>query len=160
LVGLGNYTHPQTRHSIGMLVLDYIASQLNLTWKKNKNWHATVTNTTTIYVDPPKRPKIKQKKEVETNVKKQAKKDTNSIEEKNDGIDDKNIVENENQKKFDDNFRSEDNVSVGLKTVSPKPSRMSESFRPRPRPDPVPLEITLMKPLLLMNVSGKSVSKA
>ncbi|CAG8605803.1 19932_t:CDS:2 [Racocetra fulgida] len=99
-----------------MLVLDYIASHLNLTWKKNKNWSATVTTTTTIYVDPPKRPKIKQKKEVENNVK-QAKKDTNSSEEKNDGIDDKNIVENGNQKKFDDDFRSEeDNVDVGLKS--------------------------------------------
>ncbi|CAG8538608.1 8516_t:CDS:2, partial [Cetraspora pellucida] len=73
-------------------------------------WPATVTTTTTIYVDPPKRPKIKQKKE-----KKQAKKDIISNEE-NDGIDDENGLENGNQKKFDDDFRSEkDNVNVELK---------------------------------------------
>ncbi|CAG8516433.1 7706_t:CDS:2 [Dentiscutata heterogama] len=155
LVGLGNYSHPQTRHSIGMLALDYIASHLNLTWTKNKNWSATVTTTTTIYVDPPKRPKIKQKNEAGTNMKKQ---DKNII-----SPNDECVLKNGIQKIFDDNVRSEENNNTSdvsksesthsQQTTLPKP-------RYRPKPDPVPLEITLMKPLLLMNVSGKSVYKA
>ncbi|CAG8721749.1 15500_t:CDS:2, partial [Dentiscutata erythropus] len=157
LVGLGNYSHSQTRHSIGMLVLDYIASHLNLTWSKNKSWPATVTTTTAIYVDPPKRPKINQKNEAGTNMKKQDKNIINPNDENGD-IDDKSALENGVQKLLDDNVQSEENnISVtcthSQQTTLPKP-------RYRPKPDPVPLEITLMKPLLLMNVSGKSVFKA
>ncbi|CAM0135642.1 hypothetical protein VKS41_005294 [Umbelopsis sp. WA50703] len=41
LVGLGNYTHPLTRHSIGMVILDRIAQQLNLTWTLQRGWKGT-----------------------------------------------------------------------------------------------------------------------
>ncbi|CAG8502078.1 20976_t:CDS:2 [Gigaspora rosea] len=154
LVGLGNYSHPQTRHSIGMLVLDYMASHLNLTWTKNKSWPATVTTTTTIYVDPPKRLKIKQKNEVGTNIKKQ--------DNPNDENGDNSVLENGVQKMIDDNVRSEENndSNVGKTESTQSQQTTLPKLRYRPKPDPVPLEITLMKPLLLMNVSGKSVYKA
>ncbi|KAF0548419.1 peptidyl-tRNA hydrolase [Gigaspora margarita] len=130
LVGLGNYSHPQTRHSIGMLVLDYIASHLNLTWSKNKSWPATVTTTTTIYVDPPKKPKIKQKNEAGANIKKQ--------DNPNDENGDNSVLENGVQKMIDDNVRSEENnVSNVGKTES-----------------------TQSQQTTLTNLSGKSVYKA
>ncbi|RUS19778.1 peptidyl-tRNA hydrolase-domain-containing protein [Endogone sp. FLAS-F59071] len=44
LVGLGNFTHPNTRHSIGMVILDHIAQSLNLSWSRNKSWQATTAN--------------------------------------------------------------------------------------------------------------------
>ncbi|KAI9303022.1 peptidyl-tRNA hydrolase-domain-containing protein [Cunninghamella echinulata] len=45
-VGLGNYTHPNTRHNIGMMVLDSIAKQLNLSWTQYKPWKSHMAQTT------------------------------------------------------------------------------------------------------------------
>ena len=36
MVGLGNHDLPGTRHSVGMSVVDHLASQLGATWKYNK----------------------------------------------------------------------------------------------------------------------------
>ncbi|KAI8580938.1 hypothetical protein K450DRAFT_235341 [Umbelopsis ramanniana AG] len=44
IVGLGNYTHPLTRHSVGMVILDHIAQQLNMTWTLQRNWKAVSAN--------------------------------------------------------------------------------------------------------------------
>jgi PTH1 family peptidyl-tRNA hydrolase len=46
LVGLGNKTLPNTRHNVGMMVLDSIAKTLNLTWSQNKNWKSDITEAT------------------------------------------------------------------------------------------------------------------
>ncbi|RHZ86404.1 hypothetical protein Glove_51g39 [Diversispora epigaea] len=151
LVGLGNFTHPQTRHSIGMLLLDYIASQLNLTWNKNKNWPAEVASSV-IYVDPPpiiKPPKVKREK---TRIIK----DNNN--NNNNGIKEDIIVENSKEK---ENKEDGTNEMMTMKNDNkqddpPPPPKK----RLKPKPEPIPLQITLMKPLLLMNISGKSVSKA
>ncbi|KAF9184836.1 peptidyl-tRNA hydrolase protein 1 [Haplosporangium sp. Z 767] len=49
VVGLGNYTHPGTRHSVGMMVVDSIAQRFNVPWTKKGPWQAEVaTATTTI----------------------------------------------------------------------------------------------------------------
>ncbi|OAD76220.1 hypothetical protein PHYBLDRAFT_102790, partial [Phycomyces blakesleeanus NRRL 1555(-)] len=45
LVGLGNYTHPNTRHNVGMMVLDQIANKLDLTWTQNRTLKATISQT-------------------------------------------------------------------------------------------------------------------
>ncbi|KAI8069602.1 peptidyl-tRNA hydrolase [Gongronella butleri] len=45
-VGLGNYTHPNTRHNVGMMVLDVLAKQLELVWTQHKPWKAMVAHTT------------------------------------------------------------------------------------------------------------------
>ncbi|GAN07720.1 peptidyl-tRNA hydrolase [Mucor ambiguus] len=46
LVGLGNKTLPNTRHNVGMMVLDSIATKLNLTWSQNKSWKSDITEAT------------------------------------------------------------------------------------------------------------------
>ncbi|ORX60654.1 peptidyl-tRNA hydrolase [Hesseltinella vesiculosa] len=45
-VGLGNYTHPNTRHNVGMMVLDAMAKELNLVWSQHKPWKSMVAQTT------------------------------------------------------------------------------------------------------------------
>ncbi|KAI9255304.1 peptidyl-tRNA hydrolase-domain-containing protein [Sporodiniella umbellata] len=45
LVGLGNITHPNTRHNVGMMVLDQIAKHLDLSWAQNRNWKSDTTST-------------------------------------------------------------------------------------------------------------------
>ncbi|CEP11432.1 hypothetical protein [Parasitella parasitica] len=46
IVGLGNKTLPNTRHNVGMMVLDSIAKTFNLTWSQNKSWKSDITETT------------------------------------------------------------------------------------------------------------------
>jgi len=36
VVGLGNYTLPDTRHSVGMLVVDCLSKQLGAAWQFNR----------------------------------------------------------------------------------------------------------------------------
>ena len=45
VVGLGNYILPDTRHSVGMLVVDCLGKQLGTTWQFNKKsmGHLAVT---------------------------------------------------------------------------------------------------------------------
>ncbi|CAO3689064.1 hypothetical protein G6F70_001189 [Rhizopus microsporus] len=52
LVGLGNKTLPNTRHNVGMMVLDHIAQHLNLTWKQNASWKSDTTQTILKIVSP------------------------------------------------------------------------------------------------------------
>ncbi|KAI9283753.1 peptidyl-tRNA hydrolase-domain-containing protein [Umbelopsis sp. AD052] len=51
IVGLGNYTHPLTRHSVGMVILDHIAEQLNMTWSLQRNWKAVSANAKFLVTD-------------------------------------------------------------------------------------------------------------
>ncbi|KAI8365349.1 peptidyl-tRNA hydrolase-domain-containing protein [Radiomyces spectabilis] len=45
LVGLGNYIHTNTRHNVGMMMLDHVASKLNLTWTLHRAWKAHMAQT-------------------------------------------------------------------------------------------------------------------
>ncbi|KAI8086928.1 peptidyl-tRNA hydrolase [Gilbertella persicaria] len=45
LVGLGNVPLPNTRHNVGMMVLDAIAKSLNLTWSQNRSWKSDMAET-------------------------------------------------------------------------------------------------------------------
>ncbi|CAG8558967.1 3036_t:CDS:2 [Acaulospora colombiana] len=123
-----------------MLVLDYLATQLGLAWNKNKDWPAYVTGTT-IYADPPK---VKNKK---TNI------HSDNLEK--DKVN-QELLKNDDSGVEDSNSLITTSASTRLPLT---PSLLSTNSR-RIKPDPTPLEITLMKPLLLMNISGKSVSKA
>ncbi|KAI8338215.1 peptidyl-tRNA hydrolase-domain-containing protein [Chlamydoabsidia padenii] len=49
-VGLGNHTHPNTRHNVGMMVLDHIAKQLNLNWTQHRPWKSHMAQTTFFIV--------------------------------------------------------------------------------------------------------------
>ncbi|KAG2228079.1 hypothetical protein INT45_009125 [Circinella minor] len=44
-VGLGNYTHPNTRHNAGMMILDHLASRLQLSWTPHKPWKGHIAQT-------------------------------------------------------------------------------------------------------------------
>ncbi|CAO3596284.1 unnamed protein product [Absidia cylindrospora] len=45
-VGLGNYSHPNTRHNVGMMVLDSLAKQLDLSWTQHRPWKSHMAQTT------------------------------------------------------------------------------------------------------------------
>ncbi|CAI2167993.1 13689_t:CDS:2 [Funneliformis geosporum] len=175
LVGLGNHTHPQTWHSIGMLLLDHIASQLNITWSKNKSIHAYITQPTTIYVDPSFLSRSSSFKQCKLSKKKRAKKKEWDFGSESD----EDIKTNINSTVQNDVFNSSDLLSEidssllydSSKHPSPLSSTSSElpdgtpspkiqPTKSKPKLDPVPIEFTLLKPMFLMNVSGKSVSKA
>ncbi|KAG1054412.1 hypothetical protein G6F43_003582 [Rhizopus delemar] len=47
-VGLGNATLPNTRHNVGMMVIDHIVKHLNLSWTQNRNWKSDTTHTTVL----------------------------------------------------------------------------------------------------------------
>ncbi|RUS25954.1 hypothetical protein BC938DRAFT_471422 [Jimgerdemannia flammicorona] len=51
LVGLGNHTHPYTRHSIGRIVLNHIATCLNLSWSHNDSWQGTTASAKLLVTD-------------------------------------------------------------------------------------------------------------
>lgn len=36
IIGLGNFTHPGTRHNAGMMLLDFLAQQWGATWSNNR----------------------------------------------------------------------------------------------------------------------------
>ncbi|KAG0226655.1 peptidyl-tRNA hydrolase protein 1 [Actinomortierella wolfii] len=60
LIGLGNKTHPGTRHNVGMMALDYIAAKHGATWTRKQSWDADVAETTIrIKQKRPKPPKVK-----------------------------------------------------------------------------------------------------
>ncbi|CAB4489454.1 uncharacterized protein OCT59_011137 [Rhizophagus irregularis] len=172
LVGLGNYTLPQTRHSIGLLLLDYLASQLNLTWSKNESTHAYLTQPTTVYVDSsqslnPSTKKEKKRKNKENKA--------NIINSDTIAQDEDNVIQSVNLPSANDlpllsdssrspsllqlssrllNAQTISSTSTSISTLTLKLKNLE------PKPGFVPLKLTLMKPLLFMNVSGKSVSKA
>src|ERR1043166_6129718 len=97
VVGLGNYTHLLTRHSIGMLFLDHVASQLNLTWSKNKSIYSNITQTT-IYVDPSQSSRQSKQTKLSKKEKKAKKKkwDFGSESDEDINIGDNIIIQNEN----------------------------------------------------------------
>ncbi|KAI8150132.1 peptidyl-tRNA hydrolase-domain-containing protein [Fennellomyces sp. T-0311] len=47
-VGLGNYTHPNTRHNAGMMILDHLANRLQLSWTLHRPWKAHIAQTTLL----------------------------------------------------------------------------------------------------------------
>lgn len=182
LVGLGNYTLPQTRHSIGLLLLDYLASQLNLTWSKNESIHAYLTQPTTVYVDSSqslnpstKKEKKRKKNEWYISIKPNKENKANIINSDTIVQDEDNVIKSANLPSANDlpllsdsskspsllqlssrllNVQTMSSASTSISTLTLKLKNLE------PKPDLVPLKLTLMKPLLFMNVSGKSVSKA
>ncbi|KAL1916367.1 uncharacterized protein VTP21DRAFT_5984 [Calcarisporiella thermophila] len=47
LVGLGNWSMPRTRHSIGMTLIDYLAESLGTTWQMDRRFPAAIANGST-----------------------------------------------------------------------------------------------------------------
>ncbi|KAF9926242.1 peptidyl-tRNA hydrolase protein 1 [Linnemannia zychae] len=56
VVGLGNYTHPGTRHNVGMMVVDSIAQRFNVSFSEKSTWKAEVATAHTTIVTRKKIP--------------------------------------------------------------------------------------------------------
>ncbi|CAG8630473.1 19648_t:CDS:2 [Rhizophagus irregularis] len=142
LVGLGNYTLPQTRHSIGLLLLDYLASQLNLTWSKNESTHAYLTQPTTVDTIAQDEDNVIQSVNLPS---------ANDLPLLSDSSRSPSLLQLSSRLL---NAQTISSTSTSISTLTLKLKNLE------PKPGFVPLKLTLMKPLLFMNVSGKSVSKA
>ncbi|KAF9113083.1 peptidyl-tRNA hydrolase protein 1 [Mortierella sp. AM989] len=135
VVGLGNHTHPGTRHNIGMMVVDSIARRFNAPWTKMNHWQSEIaTATTTIKV---KKKTIFQPKEpirasTQTATPATAGAATSAAGEKAD-------------------------TSTDPKTAAPVPVVRKKAPVEH---NTIEVKLTLLKPLLLMNVSGSCVSRA
>lgn len=145
-----------------MLFLDYMASQLNLTWSKNKSIYSYITQSTTMYIDPSQPSRQPKQTKLSKKEKKAKKKKWDFGSESDEDINNGNtIIQDENDViESNDLSRSPSPIlqPSSLPSVQTIPTLKPKKFKPKS--DPVPLELTLLKPMLLMNVSGKSVSKA
>ncbi|CAG8526199.1 13390_t:CDS:2 [Ambispora gerdemannii] len=138
-----------------MLLLDHLAEQYNLNWTRNKDWPGSVA-TTTISIQPPPLPKkTKQKK---------PKQDKHLCEDSNNSIyvprkpssETENNVLMVNENQLNDNSNG---VKTSLSSLT-IPKKKNEKVLPVSSSPIIQLDLTLMKPRLLMNISGRSVSKA
>ncbi|KAF9155239.1 peptidyl-tRNA hydrolase protein 1 [Linnemannia schmuckeri] len=131
VVGLGNYTHPGTRHNVGMMVVDSIAQRFNVPWSEKSSWKAEVatarTSITTRHraTPPPSSSTSGAKKSVRPPT-------ADTI--------------------FDTSAAV---VEASTTTTAPMVKKKEPWVT-----STMELTITLLKPLQLMNVSGTSVSKA
>ncbi|CAG8511507.1 2650_t:CDS:2 [Ambispora leptoticha] len=145
-----------------MLLLDYLAEQYDLTWTRHKNWPGCVAKTTISIQPPPSPKKVKQKK---------PKQDKHSCEDSNNGAcetpkipsepENNVLMVNENQLNGNNNDAA---VTTRPTTTNPPsssiiPKKNNEKILVSPSPI-IQLDLTLMKPSLLMNISGRSVSQA
>ncbi|KAF9291772.1 peptidyl-tRNA hydrolase protein 1 [Linnemannia elongata] len=136
VVGLGNYTHPGTRHNVGMMVVDSIAQRFNVPWSEKSSWKAEVATahtsiTTRHRVTPP--PSTSGAK---TSVRPTTA-DTVSDTTTGGGME------------------ASTSTSTPTATAAPVVKKKEPWVT-----STLELTITLLKPLQLMNVSGTSVSKA
>ena len=51
IVGLGNFDFPNTRHSVGMTVVDHMARLLDAAWLKDRSVEGMVSQTTVSLAD-------------------------------------------------------------------------------------------------------------
>ncbi|KAG8923594.1 hypothetical protein FRC01_012576 [Tulasnella sp. 417] len=61
IVGLGNYTHPKTRHSVGQVVLDSLAERFQVPLSYDRSVNGWVGNTEIDILPPPQKGKGKGK---------------------------------------------------------------------------------------------------
>ncbi|KAJ1982555.1 hypothetical protein H4R34_001663 [Dimargaris verticillata] len=147
IVGLGNHPLPDTRHNVGMMVLDHIARWKGLTWtpqKKCKGWVATV-HESVMPLQPKKTRKRQQPMQSSTTL----------------------LLEKPNSPSFTSSSAPAP-ISIASALCSSHPfhpapahtSAIASNPMPEPLPEPVRWEITLLKPKVWMNESGQSVAKA
>ncbi|KAK3818458.1 MAG: peptidyl-tRNA hydrolase [Benniella sp.] len=109
VVGLGNFTHPGTRHNVGMMVVDNMARRFNAEWNLRNQWQADcATAHTTIAI---KKRKLMHPMESE---------------------------------------RGPHAAASGVQPPKKEPAEIVD----------VDVQLTLLKPRQLMNVSGSSISRA
>ncbi|KAF9540968.1 peptidyl-tRNA hydrolase protein 1 [Mortierella hygrophila] len=138
VVGLGNHTHPGTRHNVGMMVVDAIAQRFNVPWSEKSSWKAEVatahTSITTRHRVAPPPSTSGAKKSVRPTT-------ADTISDTTTG----------------------GGVEASTSTLTPTPTTTTAPVVKKKESwvtSTLELTITLLKPLQLMNVSGTSVSKA
>ncbi|KAF9337745.1 peptidyl-tRNA hydrolase protein 1 [Podila minutissima] len=139
VVGLGNYTHPGTRHNVGMMVVDSIAERFNAAWTKKGAWQAEIaTATTSIRMKVPK-----QKGNLAPGAIRAALASLNKTE-----------ANTATSTAPTGEAAGAAEAATTMTTAAP------ERIKRQPEIMTMELKLTLLKPLQLMNVSGTSVSRA
>ncbi|KAF9314437.1 peptidyl-tRNA hydrolase protein 1 [Podila horticola] len=140
VVGLGNHTHPGTRHNVGMMVVDSIAERFNAAWTKKGAWQAeTATAVTTIRMKMPK-----QKGSPAAGAIRAA------LASKNSSAANTSTTSS----------ASTEEAASATETTTTTTTTVPERIKRQPEIMTMELKLTLLKPLQLMNVSGTSVSRA
>ncbi|KAG0038032.1 peptidyl-tRNA hydrolase protein 1 [Podila clonocystis] len=137
IVGLGNYTHPGTRHNVGMMVVDSIAERFNAAWTKKGAWQAeTATAVTSVRMKIPKQKGNAAAGAIRAALKNNSEANTSAIAAATTTGEAASATE------------------AAIMTAAP------ERIKRQPEIMTMELKLTLLKPLQLMNVSGTSVSRA
>ncbi|KAF9348691.1 peptidyl-tRNA hydrolase protein 1 [Mortierella sp. AD094] len=137
VVGLGNNTHPGTRHNVGMMVVDSIAKRFNAPWSKMGSWQADVATVTTSFAVKKKMPP--QQKPRLRDVTPTTSQATAGVVTLTTG--------------------SKENSPSDLTTTAPTPTPVVK-VKPPVEYDNIELKFTLLKPRQPMNISGSSVFRA
>ncbi|KAF9964521.1 peptidyl-tRNA hydrolase protein 1 [Mortierella alpina] len=131
VVGLGNYTHPGTRHNIGMMVVDSLAQRFQAPWYKKGAWQAEVATATTMIT-----------------LKKKKKPAPRKVRFPNDSAEAKSGP----SPALATGSRAPDKSS--------SQSLLAQTGTEPVETTTLELKLTFLKPLQLMNISGSSVSRA
>ncbi|KAG0082508.1 peptidyl-tRNA hydrolase protein 1 [Podila epicladia] len=139
VVGLGNYTHPGTRHNVGMMVIDSIAERFNAAWTKKGAWQAEIaTATTSIRMKMPKQKGNLAPGAIRVALASKSKTEANTVT----------------------STASTGEAAGTTEAATTTTTAAPERIKRQPEIMTMDLKLTLLKPMQLMNVSGTSVSRA
>ncbi|KAF9124798.1 peptidyl-tRNA hydrolase protein 1 [Mortierella sp. 14UC] len=142
VVGLGNYTHPGTRHNVGMMVVDSIAERFNVPWSEKSSWKAEVATAHTS---------------IATRHRATNPSTTASMSGSKKSVRPSSSTTTADTPATTTSTGTDASESGAVGTTVAAPAvRKKEPWVT----STLELTITLLKPLQLMNVSGTSVSKA
>ncbi|KAG0379725.1 peptidyl-tRNA hydrolase protein 1 [Mortierella sp. AD032] len=146
VVGLGNYTHPGTRHNVGMMVVDSIAERFNVPWSEKSSWKAEVATAHTS---------------ITTRHRATNPSTTNSssagFASTSGG---KKSVRSTTPTTTTDSVPETTSAGAGMDTTTTTVVAPMVRKKDAWVTSTLELTLTLLKPLQLMNISGTSVSKA
>ncbi|GJJ69857.1 peptidyl-tRNA hydrolase, PTH1 family [Entomortierella parvispora] len=156
IVGLGNYTHPNTRHSVGMMIVDALAQRFNAPWVKRGAWQSEIaTINTTLRIPKQKPPKaIPYPSAARRAVQMIADADAASTTATATNPSPSSTAESTSTTEPTSTTDAPSPVSPESTTIAkPKTKKSPEMIS-------MDVTLTLLKPTLLMNVSGISVQMA
>ncbi|KAF9919364.1 peptidyl-tRNA hydrolase protein 1 [Lobosporangium transversale] len=137
VVGLGNHTHPGTRHNVGMMVIDSIAKRFNAEWTRMNQWQAEIATFETSVTFKKKTPNLNRVRVSPQGVKKLLAAEGTLAEAEETAT-----------------------AAEGTMTAAIDPSISERKKRPLAVLTKFDLKVTLLKPLQAMNICGSSVYRA
>ncbi|KAG0347341.1 peptidyl-tRNA hydrolase protein 1 [Podila humilis] len=152
VVGLGNYTHPGTRHNVGMMIVDSLAERFNAVWTKKGQWQAEVATATTTFRMKLPKPNPQQLLRAATATRTTT---TRGVSSPSPSPSSSPVTTTTATTATTATSTAATATESDSATVPTTPFQ-----RPPPRYQDVELTLTLLKPLQMMNVSGSSVSRA